>query len=463
MADVLVVDDEAEIRDLLAEIFEARGHRVLQAADGIEGLERFRAAPAAVVLLDLTMPRLGGMETLRELRRIDPKACVIILTANTEVATAVEAMRLGAHDYVTKPLAPEDLLVRVDRALEHHGLLSEVGRLREEARGAGALRQQMGESPAVEHVVRQVMQVAGAPFSVLVQGETGTGKELVARAIHRLSPRGDGPFVALDCGAIPDTLIESDLFGYEKGAFTGADRRKDGHFQAAHGGTLFLDEIGNLPMTTQAKLLRALQERQVQPLGSTRPVPVDARIVAASNRPLAQEAGAGRFRQDLYYRLDEFGISLPPLRERRADILFLARRFLDEAAMELRRPVREISAPAAAALEAYAWPGNVRELRNAIRQAVLRSDGLLLPEHMRLGTTEAPAGADVVAAAGAPRRALREAAAAGAESAERAAISEALRASAGNKSEAARLLGTDFKTLHLKMRRYGISGAEFRG
>jgi DNA-binding NtrC family response regulator len=463
VADILIVDDEPEIRSLVAEVLEGRGHRVVTAADGQEALERFRATPTPVVLLDLSMPRLGGMETLPELRRLDPGVCVIIVTSTTDPSTVVQAMRLGAYDYVAKPIEPEDLALCVGRALEHRRLLSEVSQLRDEVKGAGLLRQQMGSSPAVEQLIVQVIQVAGSPFNVLIQGETGTGKELVARAIHRLSPSADGPFVAVDCGAIPDTLIESELFGYERGAFTGADRRRDGHFRAAHGGTLFLDEIGNVPLTIQAKLLRALQEKQVQPLGGTRPVPVDARIVAATNRPLEHEAREGRFRQDLYYRLSEFGIVVPPLTERRPDILHLARRFLDEAAMELKRPVRAISEEAAAALEAHGWPGNVRELRNVIRQAALRADGVVLPEHLRLGAGGgAAATAEGIAADAQPGRTLREAAAIGAESAERAAISEALRSAGGNKSAAARALGTDFKTLHLKMKRYGISGEAFR-
>ena len=463
MPRILIVDDDDQVRALLAEFFGSQGFEVVTAEDGQVALERMRLDRPPVVLLDLNMPRLGGLEALPELKRITPQACVIILTSHSDVPTAVQAMRLGAYDYLVKPFDLDDLALRVQRALEHTGLLARVEELSAEAGAGGALRRQMGPSDAVAGVIRQVLQVAESNFSVLILGETGTGKELVARAIHGQSPRRERPFVALDCGAVPETLIESELFGFERGAFTGADRRKDGYFQAAEGGSLFLDEIGNLPLATQAKLLRALQERQVQALGATRPVPVDVRILAASNAPLESQARAGRFRQDLYYRLNEFTIPLPPLRGRREDIVFLARRFLDEASMELRRPVHRISEAASELLLRHPWPGNARELRNAIRQAVLLSDGLLLPEHLRLGVAEGGRDEAVPGpSSDLGSRSLRDLGALGAAEAERRAIRLALGVTRGNKSEAARLLKTDYKTLHLKMRRYGISGADFK-
>jgi len=313
----------------------------------------------------------------------------------------------------------------------------------------------------MEQVVQQIKQVADSPLTILVDGETGTGKELVARAIHQLSARGKKPFVAVDCGAIPDTLIESELFGYEKGAFTGAHQRKVGHFELAEGGSLFLDEIVNLPLPTQTKLLRALQERQVQRLGSKHPVRVDVRIIAASNVPLAREVLAGRFRQDVYYRLNEFVISLPPLRDR-DDILHLANEFLAEASMELGRPCREISEAAAQILLHHSWPGNVRELRNVIRRAILVASDVIEPEHLSFLCVD-------VSPVTARRRepaplglSLKEIAEAAAADAERQAIGQVLEITRGNKSEAARLLRTDYKTLHLKMKQHGIDAGRFK-
>jgi transcriptional regulator with PAS, ATPase and Fis domain len=303
--------------------------------------------------------------------------------------------------------------------------------------------------------------VADSPLTVLVEGETGTGKELVARAIHQLSARRDKPFVAVDCGAIPDTLIESELFGYEKGAFTGAHQRKEGQFQLAGGGTLFLDEIVNLPHPTQAKLLRALQERQVQPLGSKRPVQVLARIIAASNVSLEREVRAGRFRQDVYYRLNEFAITLPPLRER-DNILHLANQFLPEAGMELGRPCRKISEAAAQVLLRYHWPGNVRELRNVIRRAMLLASDVIEPAHLSVIPVDSPATAALREAPATGDFSLKEIADAAAAQAEEHAIRRILQLTGGNKSEAARLLRTDYKTLHLKIKQYGIDARLFR-
>jgi two-component system nitrogen regulation response regulator GlnG len=325
-----------------------------------------------------------------------------------------------------------------------------------------SLSELMGPSRHVEKIVQQVTQVAGSPLTVLIQGETGTGKELVANAIHHLSLRRRGPFIALDCGAIPDTLIESELFGHEKGAFTGADQRKVGYFQLAQGGSLFLDEISNLPLVTQAKLLRALQERVVHPLGERHPVPVDVRIIATANVLLEHETRAGRFRQDLYYRLNEFTISLPPLRERREDILYLANRFLAEACLEFRRPMSEISEEAAELLLRYHWPGNVRQLRSIIRQAVLLSQNGIEPEHLLGVCVESSAASPVTDSDVAPAaRSLKEIAAAAAAVAERRAISQALQETKGNKSAVARLLGIDYKTLLLRLKRYGMNGHEF--
>jgi transcriptional regulator with PAS, ATPase and Fis domain len=333
--------------------------------------------------------------------------------------------------------------------------------------GRDSLRDLMGPSRHVERIVEHVTQVARSPLTVLIEGETGTGKELVARAIHHASLRCREPFIALDCGAIPDTLIESELFGYEKGAFTGADQRKMGYFQLAHGGSLFLDETVNLPLNTQAKLLRTLQERAVQPVGGRRPIPVNVRIIATSNVCLEREIRAGRFRQDLYYRLNEFIISLPPLRERLEDILYLANRFLMEACQEFGQPIHVISDRAAQLLLGHDWPGNVRQLRSMIRQAVLLAQDGIQPEHL-VGLSSGRAVVGRVAAspgddpsAMPAGRSLRAIAAAAAADAERRTISEAYQAMKGNKSAVARLLGIDYKTLLHKLKRYGIGDHAF--
>ncbi len=458
---ILVVDDEPEVRAVLAACLAAAGFETREAGDGDAAVTAVQAERPAVILLDVTMPRQGGMEALPELKRIAPEVPVIMCTAFMDVPTVVRAMQLGAYDYLTKPVDPNLLILTVQRALERQVLLARIDELTSQGEGI-SLADRMGSSRGIEAVIRQVAQVARSNFTVLIQGETGTGKELVARAIHNQSPRRDKPFVAVDCGAIPDTLVESELFGYEKGAFTGAVRHKEGRFQAAGSGTVFLDEVGNLPLPTQAKLLRALEERQVTPLGATRPVPVDARIIAASNVDLDDAVRADRFRPDLYYRLNEFGISLPPLRSRREDIPYLASRFLSEVSMELRRPVHGISDDAMEVLRRHDWPGNVRELKNVVRKAALLATDLITPEFLPpLGAPDGGRPPAVVAPAVSGELSLREVAEVATAHAERQAIRQALEAAKGNKSKAARLLRTDYSTLHAKMKRNGISARDF--
>jgi two-component system nitrogen regulation response regulator GlnG len=313
----------------------------------------------------------------------------------------------------------------------------------------------IGSSRQLQSVIEQIIQVAKSPLTVVIQGETGTGKELAARSIHYLSVRRSQPFVAIDCGAIPDNLIESELFGHEKGAFTDAHQRKDGKFQIAGSGTVFLDEIGNLPLSIQSKLLRVLQEREVQPLGSTRSNRIEARVIAASNAALAREVEAGRFRRDLYYRLNEFIITLPPLRER-DDVIHLANEFVTEATVEFGRPCLEISEAAAEVLRHHPWPGNVRELRNTVRRAVLLAGDVIEPQHLSFLRPTVRETAPPTEHAMVVDRSLREIAEAAAANAERQAICDALHVTKGNKREAARLLRTDYKTLHVKMKQYAI-------
>ena len=457
----LVVDDEPQIRVFLADILEAEGFKVVAVAGGEAALEYVSSSTPGLVLLDLSMPGLDGMETLKRLKAAGLQAPVIILTGHGNIRSAVEAIRLGAYDYLTKPLRAPEIMVAIRQALRHRQLLAEIDELKIQLASSSALGWLVGPSPESQIVAEHVKQVAKSMLTVLIEGETGTGKELVARAIHEMSDRRKNPFIALDCGAIPDTLIESELFGHEKGAFTGADRRREGHFQLADGGTLFLDEVANLPFAIQATLLRVLQQREVQPLGGTVLVAVNVRIIAASNVPLQAEVRNGRFRPDLYYRLNEFIIPLPPLRGRRDDVLPLANRFLAEASMEFGRPVRAISEEATELLLRYPWPGNVRELRNVIRRAVLLTSDVVRPEHLA-GVYADSSPASSPSAHGAPPSglSLKEIADIAAQQVERQAIRGALRATGGNKSETARRLKVDYKTLHIKMKHYGIHARE---
>jgi DNA-binding NtrC family response regulator len=461
MPSLLVIEDDPAGRRLLCAIFEAEGMEVRVAEGGVEGLRLARARPADLVLLDLHLPETDGLTVLSELRTIDPDLPIVIMTADMDVKNAVRATRLGAFDYLTKPLDPEELVMVVQRALETRALKVEVADLRRRVDDGAGLAQQMGPSPHVARVIEQVRVVSASDFSVLILGETGTGKDLIAQAIHRQSERRARPFVAIDCGAIPDALLESELFGHEKGAFTGADRRHKGRFDLADGGTLFLDEVGNMPLTLQAKLLRVLESREVQAVGAERASRLNLRFIAATNDDLGARTTEGRFRPDLYFRLAQYTISLPRLRERPSDIQHLAQRFMSEASVELRRPLQALSPEALAALCEQPWPGNVRELRNVIRQCVLEASGPTLDAVLmqRLASRRAPS--DEPGAPVSELRSLREIAEDAAREAERRAISNTLRVTAGNKSEAARTLRTDYKTLHNKMKSLGLRAKDF--
>ena len=459
---LLVIEDDPAGRRLLGAIFQAEGLQVQVAADGAEGLRLARAQRADLVLLDLHLPETDGLTVLGELRTIDPELPIVIMTADMDVKNAVRATRLGAFDYLIKPLDPDEIVMVVQRALETRALKAEVADLRRRVDDQAGLAQQMGPSSQVARVIEQVRVVSASDFSVLVLGETGTGKELIAQAIHRQSDRRNQAFVAIDCGAIPDALLESELFGHEKGAFTGADRRRKGRFDLADGGTFFLDEVGNLPLPLQAKLLRVLESREVQAVGAERANRLNLRFVAATNDDLGARINEGRFRPDLYFRLAQYTISLPPLRERSADVEHLVRRFMSEASVELRRPLQALSAAALTALKSHSWPGNVRELRNVVRQCVLESSGATLDAALIQHLSERGAPSDASPATVAPEsRSLREIAEEAAREAERRAISDTLRATAGNKSEAARTLRTDYKTLHNKMKSLGLSAKDF--
>jgi len=459
---VLVVDDDASSRRLVAAIFAAEGLEVLLADDGPSAVERALSDAPDAVLLDVDLPGMNGIEVLQTLAAKVPHLPVVMLTANHELKTAVRATRLGAWDYLTKPIDQEEVVSVVRRALETRALRQEVELLRRQVADGTSLSAQMGPGPAVRAVAEQVATVAASRFTVLVLGETGTGKELVAQAIHRKSDRRDAPFVALDCGAIPEPLLESELFGHEKGSFTGADRKKKGRFQLAEGGSLFLDEVGNLPASLQAKLLRVLESQQVLSVGGASATPMNVRFIAATNDDLQARVSDGRFRADLYFRLAQYTLKLPPLRDRPSDIPFLAARFASEASVELRRPVISVQPEALEVLQAHAWPGNVRELRNVVRHAVLKTKDLVIrAEAVREILSGASSPSTPPRSAPPPAASLKEIAAHAARHAERDAICQTLRVTGGNKSQAARNLKTDYKTLHLKMKALGIRARDY--
>jgi DNA-binding NtrC family response regulator len=455
---LLVIDDDSASCRLLGAIFKGHGFDVESASDGPSGLTQAAADPPDLVLLDLQLPGMNGMEVLERLKITAPSLPVVMLTGSVDVSNAVRATQLGAFNYLTKPVNQDEVVLVVRRALETQTLRREVEELRRQVeKGVGdTLASQMGTSRGVQQIVEQVNIVAASNFTVLVLGQTGTGKELVARAIHQLSDRSRMPFVALDCGAIPESRLESELFGHERGAFTGADRRKEGRLRLAEGGTCFLDEVGNLPMSLQVKLLRVLESREIQPVGAERASPMDVRFIGATNEDLQTRVTQGLFRSDLYFRVAQYTISLPSLRDRSEDIPYLAHRFMEEASIELRRPIQTIVPDALELLQRQDWSGNVRELRNVVRQAVLLTKELVIrPDVVRtiLGDSKR---VPTRAAARRPDQSLKDIAHEAARAAERQAILEALRISGGNKSHTARLLKTDFKTLHLKMKSLGI-------
>ena len=368
---ILVIDDDASMRHMLRTMLERAGYHVYEAEDGRAGLQHLKNDPADIVLCDVRMPVLGGLDFLQAQAEIPHDATIIMMTAYGSLDLAMECLKLGAYDYLSKPFKPDEVVLTLKKAQERLGLKRENRRLHEALEARGKSSELVFRSEAMAQVMRLVSQVAPASSPVLISGETGTGKELVARSLHRRSARADGPFLSLNCGAIPAGLIESELFGHVRGAFTGAARDHQGMFPAAHGGTLFLDEIAELPMELQPKLLRVLQEKEIRRVGETRSRPVDVRILAATAVDLKQAVEQGRFREDLYYRLNVIDIHLPPLRERREDIAPLVSHFLGHYARKEKRPAPQIDQAALERLESYDWPGNVRELGNFIERTLI--------------------------------------------------------------------------------------------
>jgi DNA-binding NtrC family response regulator len=391
---ILVVDDEAAQRELLGGFLAKRGWSVELAASGTEALAILHRTAVDLVLADYKMPALSGIDLLKATKQLHPEIAVILITAYGSIASAVEAMKAGAYDYLTKPIELDELVHLIDRIAERQRLLAEVRELRTQLRDRYRFEGIIGESGAMQAVLSLVARVAPTPATVLIRGESGTGKELIAQALHYNSPRRDKRFLKVHMAALPETLLESELFGHEKGAFTGATERRIGRFEAAHGGTLFLDEIGDLPAPLQVKLLRVLQEREIERLGSHQPIPVDIRILAATNQDLERAVQERRFREDLYYRLNVFPIVLPPLRTRREDLPLLIEFVLHKFSTRLGKPVAAVSREAMEALLRYDYPGNVRELENILERAMIlaRHDAVYvedLPLHLRENTPEA--------------------------------------------------------------------------
>ena len=441
---ILVVDDEENLRNLLSKILSDGGHAVETAADGEAALAKYKASRFDLVLLDLKLPKLDGMSVLRGIMEHDPDALVIIITAFSTIDTAIEAIKLGAYHYVGKPFRPEELMIVVNQALERGRLVKENRKLQQELMRTFKFEGIVGDSPRMHGVLQLAAAVAPTDATVLIYGETGTGKELLARSIHFQSTRAAGPFVVVNCGAIPETLLETELFGHEKGAFTSAITSRVGRFERAQDGTIFLDEIGDMSVAMQVKLLRVLAERVIERVGGSKPIDVNARVVAATNKDLKKAIGEGQFREDLYYRLAVMPVELPPLRERKEDIQALAYHFLNKYAVAFGKRIKGFTPAAMKKLRSHQWPGNVRELEYAVQRVViLATKELIDVEEIWLDEQTAP-GAKFPKAFS-----LGEV--------ERRHIDAVLKMTAWNLDEAARVLGLDRHALQGKMQEYNIT------
>ena len=450
---VLIVDDEAKIRRVLVRLLGDEGYEATEADSGEKGLALAADSPPDVVIMDQNLPGISGQEATEQLVERVPGVKVIMVTAFGAIDRAVDAMRRGAYDYLTKPFDNDELLLRVGRAMETRRLAHEVESLREALGERHSFARILGESQALQAAVHMARRAAQSDMSVLVEGESGTGKELLVRAIHQESPRHRGPFVAVNCAAVPADLVESEFFGHEKGAFTGAGASRAGRFEQADGGTLFLDEITEMPAELQAKLLRALEEGEVTRVGGCAPVAVDVRMIAATNRVASEAVTEGRLREDLYHRLAVIAVRMPPLRERREDIPLLARHFLLTVGQVAGARAADFSAGALRCLETYDWPGNARELCNAVQSAAVMAEGEVirscdLPTAVQAVCAEGAAGADVVSSARPLSEAVGEV--------ERKMIALVLAEEGGNRTRAAERLGITRKTLLSKIAHYGL-------
>src|SRR5689334_858322 len=446
---ILIVDDDRAMCQLLLDLLREEGYDAEVAYDGESALAKYRAVRFDLTITDLMMPKMRGIELVQRLREIDSGALVLLITAFGTIESAVEAMRAGAFHYVTKPFHNDEILIQVKRALEQKKLQEELRRLRTEVQARARFQNIIGRSLAMQRVLETVAQVSDLPANILIEGESGTGKELIARAIHAHSSRASGPFIAVNCAAIPETLLESELFGYVRGAFTDARKDRSGLFREANGGMIFLDEISELPLTLQSKLLRVLEDKEVRPLGANQAEKVDTRVLSASNRNLEDLVRTDKFRQDLYYRLNVIRIELPPLRHRGDDLPLLVQHFVEKFAAGAKRHVDGIEPEALAVLKNYDWPGNIRELEHTIERAVL------LGKESRIALEDLPSNvvADghssvVLAQALTKQLTLRDL--------EREYVAKVLDATNGNKTEAAKILGVDRTTLYRKLEEYKL-------
>ena len=442
---VLIIDDDNDVRSILRDVLSGEGFLISEAADGVGGVRAFSDGLPHAVLLDLNMPLMNGIDTLTEIKQINPSVPVIMLTAYGDIPTAVEAMRLGAYDFTTKPPEFDRLILLLKRAVEHYTLELKA----ESANTALALSLEslLGKSSAIKKVIDFINHAAQTDLSVIIQGETGTGKTFVAEALHNLSKRANKPFVRVDIGLIPDSLIESELFGYKKGAFTGANGSKTGFFEAADGGTIFIDEVENMSAVTQSKLLTVIERKEIYPIGSTSPAGIDIRIIAATNSDIRTSTVKKEFREDLFYRLAEFTITIPPLRERAEDIPFFAKKFLLEACGDMKKQIRGISDKALVFLEGYSWPGNLRELKNVMKRAVLFSGSDMIEKDVLeplIAASDNASGSTFMCL----KDEIREL--------EKKKIAEAMLKTEGVKTKAAELLQISYKSFCEKLKEYKI-------
>jgi two-component system response regulator AtoC len=452
---ILVIDDEKNIRDIFSLLLEEKGYLVETAETGERGLSKARKFSPDTILLDMNLPDLSGIEVLSRIKKFLPQAEVIIITAFGTVKSAVEATKLGAYDYLEKPVDNEELLLLISRALQVKKLLREVEELKSELSERYRFSNIIGTSSKMNSIFQMMGKIARVDGTVLITGESGTGKELVARAIHFNGPRKDGPFVVVNCGAIPKDLIESEFFGHTKGAFTDAKTEKTGKVELAHKGTIFLDEVGELSPEAQVKLLRALGEKEIAKVGGTKTIPVDVRVIAATNKDLEGEVRKGSFREDLYWRLAVLSIHLPPLRERKSDISLLCEHLIEKYNEEIGKEAKGVSEQALEHLMNYSWPGNIRELESVIYEAMVLSERPLIEEHdlpLRIRGTS-PEKEDIFFEAGKP---LSKAIQAVTEKVEKRLIEKALEESGGNRTKAAQKLGISRKTLFNKMLQYKV-------
>lgn len=461
---ILVIDDEAIIREGLRRVLEAEGHTVISSPSGFHGLERLSQNSFDLIITDLKMPGMSGLDVLKQVRILHPNIPIIMITGYSTVETAVEAMKNGAVDYIAKPFTPEDICIKVRNAIEQKTVLLDDIYLRKELQDHHGFQGFIGESREIQRVYRRIMQVAPTDSTVLITGESGTGKELVARAIHQQSPRRDAPFVAVDCTSLAENLLESELFGHVKGSFTGAIQTKTGLFKVADGGTLFLDEVANVSLTTQAKLLRVLQERVVTPIGGTQPVPIDIRLVAATNTNLQNLVAEGEFRDDLFFRLNIIPIDMPPLRERKGDLRLLIGSFLKRYSNELGREIKGLAPDALELLENYHFPGNVRELENLIERAAVLAEGEIIQRidlELQVGDGSQPRNDDYVPQTveelKEKKKLLREKAV---ETLERAFVLDALKRNDWNVTRAAEKVGMQRPNFQALLKKQGISARD---